>query len=233
MTDEQATETKKLFCNTCNGLRNHFLQGIHQGSDRDPDFDEPPEDEPIFEVWTDSLWICAGCSTATLEHRSSFGGLPCEQIPPDITYYPRRSSSSAAPRAFLKLKPSLSKLYHEVVTAFNENCLILCTVGLRTLIEAICEDKGIAGQNLEHQIDGLIKFLPSQNLIDCLHGFRFTGNEAAHKLAALTRSEAEEAIGVMEDLLNFLYDLDYKASRIKNASKRSSQKSIAKRGSIQ
>ena len=32
-------------------------------------------------------------------------------------------------------------------------------------------------------------------------------------------SEAANAMEVMEDLMNFLYDFDYKASKIKNASK--------------
>lgn len=33
-------------------------------------------------------------------------------------------------------------------------------------------------------------------------------------------SEASHAIEIMEDLLNFLYEFDYKASRLKAASKR-------------
>jgi hypothetical protein len=63
-------------------------------------------------------------------------------------------------------------------------------------------------------------------LIEALHAFRFAGNDAAHKLEALTRDDARRAIEVMETLLNFLYDLDYKASQMRHASKRAAFKSM-------
>jgi hypothetical protein len=78
---------------------------------------------------------------------------------------------------------------------------------------------------LDRKIDGLITFLPSLNLIETLHAFRFAGNDAAHELEALTRDDARTAIEVMEALLNFLYDLDYKASQMRHASKRAAFKS--------
>jgi hypothetical protein len=72
---------------------------------------------------------------------------------------------------------------------------------------------------------GAPRFLPSLNLIEALHTFRFAGNDAAHRLETGTRDEARMAIEVMEDLLNFLYDLDYKASQIRNSSKGAAPKS--------
>ena len=41
------------------------------------------------------------------------------------------------------------------------------------------------------------------------------GNDALHELTAPKRAEVELAIGVIEDLLNFFYELDYKASRLR------------------
>lgn len=40
------------------------------------------------------------------------------------------------------------------------------------------------------------------------------GNEAVHELGAPERNTLSLAIEVSEDLLNFLYELDYKASRL-------------------
>jgi hypothetical protein len=97
--------------------------------------------------------------------------------------------------------------------------MVLCALGLRALLEGVCIDKGCTGKDLETKIDGLRKHFPVGNIVDCLHGFRFTGNEAAHQLAPLRKSEAENAISAMEDLLNYLYDLDYKVSLIKHADK--------------
>lgn len=42
-----------------------------------------------------------------------------------------------------------------------------------------------------------------------LHGFRWTGNEAAHELEPMETHEAQRALDVMEDLLGFLYDRFY------------------------
>ena len=40
------------------------------------------------------------------------------------------------------------------------------------------------------------------------------GNEALHELGAPDRKNLQTAIEVSEDLLNFLYELDYKARRL-------------------
>jgi len=140
--------------------------------------------------------------------------------------------SAVQPKLFRMLNPELSRLYREVLTCFEKDCLLLCTLGLRALIEGVCGDKGLTGGNLEHKIDSLVKFLPSPNLIEALHAFRFAGNDAAHRLEALTRDDAEIAIEVMEDLLNVLYDLDYKASAMRSGSKRAAFKSVTP-GSVQ
>jgi hypothetical protein len=44
---------------------------------------------------------------------------------------------------------------------------------------------------------------------------RLTGNDATHRLEALNRNDAAAAIEVIEDILNFFYDLDYKSARVK------------------
>jgi hypothetical protein len=82
------------------------------------------------------------------------------------------------------------------------------------------------------ELDGLIKFIPNLNLVESLDAFRFSGNEAAHRLQALTRDHARTAIEVMEDLLSFLYELDHKASRLPRDPKRAALKS-AERGTVQ
>jgi hypothetical protein len=47
-----------------------------------------------------------------------------------------------------------------------------------------------------------------------LHGIRFLGNDATHELDSLSRDEIMIAIEIMEDVLNYIYELDYKSSRI-------------------
>ena len=183
---------------------------------------------------TTSIWSCAGCDEETFEWQFMYASSDsnAKSFEANGSYFPERSADSIQPKVFCELKPELTRLYREVITCFKQDCLLLCTIGLRALIEGICRDKGLKQENLENKIDGLIKFLPSVNVIEALHTFRFAGNDAAHRLEALTRDDAKKAIGVMEDLLNFLYDLDYKASQVRNASKRAAFRS-AELGSVQ
>jgi hypothetical protein len=95
------------------------------------------------------------------------------------------------------------------------------------LLEGVCDDKRAKGRNLRDKIDSLQRLLPNKNIIRNLHHFRFTGNQAVHQLEAPNPNDARLAIEVMEDLLNFLYELDYKASRLRKSSRaRRSKKSI-------
>ncbi len=174
--------------------------------------------------------MCAGCDTITFEWQVMYASLDKQGEWDEHAggYFSTRSEA----KLFKNLKPELNRLYEEIVTCLDRDCMLLCTIGLRALIEGVCKDKGLREGNLEHRINDLTKFLPSLNLIEALHEFRFAGNAAAHELQALTQDEAKMAIEVMEDLLNFLYDLDYKASQIRNASKRAASKSV-KPGSVQ
>ena len=213
-------KTCRIYCNTCRGTTRHALEFTHHGQDGDP------SEEQYLAEWTDELWVCCGCETATLVNRWEMPGV--EGIPgapqPEVHCYPPRTHGKRSPGYFVKLPKPLSKLYKEIVESFNSGSMLLCTIGLRALLEGICKDKRITGRNLEKRIDGLSKIFPNQSLIDSLHGFRFAGNDAAHDLEGMYPSEASHAIDLMEDLLNFLYELDYKASRLKNAAKMARQR---------
>jgi hypothetical protein len=163
-----------------------------------------------------SLWSCAGCDEATLQWQTASEDNDEEwEDPAGEGYFPPRQRDSIEPKVFKNIKPGLNQLYNELTICLNQDCPLLSTIGLRAVIEGICADKGIIEGNLEQKINGLHKFLPSLNLIEALHTFRITGNAAAHRLEALTRDEARAAFDVIEAILNFLYDLDYKASQVK------------------
>jgi hypothetical protein len=57
--------------------------------------------------------------------------------------------------------------------------------------------------------------LPAE-VVKNLHGFRFMGNDALHDLVVPRPIDLNVAIDVVEDILNFLYALNYKASILEN-----------------
>ena len=129
----------------------------------------------------------------------------------EYQYFPERSQTALVLKPYSTLKPTLTAIYAEAITCYNVKAPILCAAGLRVLLEGICQDKKVKGKNLKAKIENLRPLLPNKNIIRNLHHFRFMGNDAVHELEAPKPKELALAIGVIEDLLNFFYELDYKA----------------------
>ena len=207
----------KIYCNTCKGDTNHELNALHERSNELlRSADERDEPTGFEEWWEYRFWICRGCDAATLEiaytNTGSLDARAREQVW-HSTIHPRRKRRSRPLKRFYQLDVKLESIYREVIESFNAELRTLCAVGLRALLEGICANKKVAGPNLYERIGGMNAHLPS-NIVQSLHSFRFMGNEAAHELQAPSRADLELAIAVMEDLMNFLYELDYKAQRL-------------------
>jgi hypothetical protein len=161
------------------------------------------------------LWICAGCESCTLERYSTDETLEDENgvAEYETEFFPKRIEYNLKSKHFRQLPAKLDSIYKEVVHAFNSQMGMLCAIGMRALVEGICADQEITGRNLEARIDGLSSILP-KNIVSNLHSIRFMGNEAAHELSSPEQEELGLAIEICEDLLNYLCELDYKASHL-------------------
>jgi hypothetical protein len=206
MADEETKRIPRIYCNWCKRETNHKLKGQHKATYGD-------EEDGVIEVLTYRLWICMGCEHGLLQEGYWISGMPDEAE--EQEYYPERSQQFLVPKHYSKLKPTLAAIYKEAIICYNGKAPILCAAGLRALLEGICQDKRIKGKNLKARIEGLRARLPNNNIIRNLHHFRFMGNDAVHELAAPKPTEVALAIGVIEDLMNFFYELDYKASQLR------------------
>lgn len=202
-------ETKKMFCDTCKFGTNHILRATYLRH-RVVLEDDGALYEPGDVI--SSIWSCAGCDEETFEWVYQ-----AEGDEPNARYFPERSGDSIQPKHFLGMDPKLRRIYEETIHCFNRDCLVLCTIGVGALLEGVCNEKGLTGKT---RIDDLYKFVPNPNVIQALKDFVDARNDAAHRLDARTRSEAGQAIELIEDLLNFLYALDYKAQQARIGSKR-------------
>lgn len=220
---------QRVFCNECNRKTNHinlyhFCAYCHLSANTEPF---------SVKVWIGGyrLWRCAGCDSFAFEKydteevfdfHEKFDDAEDEvdwhqyiaTYPETISsFYPNRKEYSLNPKRFKELSKSLNKIYQETINAYNHEMPLLCAIGIRALIEGICSDYEITGRSLEKKIDGLVNILP-KNIVVSLHNFRFMGNEAAHELSAPNQEELNLAIEICEDLLNYLYDLEYKANSL-------------------
>jgi len=158
------------------------------------------------------LWSCAGCDEWTVEQYYVVGLEDdlFDRNVIDFRLIPERTKFQVEGKQFHQLPPTLEGIYREVLHSYNYNLPILCGVGIRALLEGICSDQEIRGKNLVEKIDGLSSVLPS-NIVFHLHDLRLLGNDAAHDLIPPDQEELHLAINLIEDILNFLYELDYKA----------------------
>jgi hypothetical protein len=205
----EVPDKESIFCNLCKRPTNHVLKGRFVNRWATPD----KEIEGEIEY---SLWMCAGCETGVLEIKESDSETYNEDDSAvcSIRFFPKRMIQDLIPKRFKQLENRLQSIYNETIESFNAGSLILATAGLRILIEGVCDDKSIHGKNLKIKIDNLIAILPNQKIIDALHYFRDTGNEAVHRLKAPKPQTLKLAISAIEDVLAFLYDLTHKASML-------------------
>lgn len=222
MADEETQKKTKLFCIRCNRITNHFLKGMFTSREEDTS----PEMQGYWEQETAELYMCAGCEAPKMvvfwEDATDAQAW---------TTYPARANSWVrVEKTFHKLPIMLRAVYAETLAAYNNDLHLLATVGLRTLLEGVCVDLKAEGKTLGNKIDALGAHFGSKNITKHLHGYRFSGNAAAHELEPMNRRELNTAIDVMEDLLNYLYDLDYKASRLKQSKTSSTAKALLPEG---
>lgn len=211
---DNAKLQKYIFCNKCKNETNHVLNSEHFR-----DFPDYYDGVLAFvERVGFRFWICAGCDSGTLEEYYDFD-ITNENYRSmeDSKYFPVRTSLHVEDKKFKQLPKKLNQIYRETLHAFNNDLTVLCALGIRALIEGICANKGVTGSNLQARIDKMVDIPLPLNIVNNLHSLRFIGNEAAHELTAPTQQELRLAIEICEDLLNYVYELDYKASRLTNA----------------
>jgi hypothetical protein len=211
--ETRRTDTCRIFCNCCKVVTNHNLAHVRR-------FDHRADEEDDRSEYGESrLWFCAGCDTCTFEEYSTADFMHSQvgdgEYSQDYVsvYHPKRAIGFRSFKVFQKLPLKLQRAYIETINCFNDKSHLLCAAGLRALIEGICKDKAIRGPDLESKIDHMTDVLPEE-IVKNLHGFRFIGNDAVHKLIFPAEIELSLAIEVVEDILNFLYALNYKASML-------------------
>lgn len=210
---EETINKEQIICNECNHrtwhrvICSHVLtSSAYDGFGGDDYLGEGKRKWDILQ--------CMGCGSVSIRESS------VEEINfPYVIFYPERNIHHHRAKYFVRLPENLTRLYYEVCHTYNQKKLLLCAAGLRALLEGICNDKEIAeGPNnngkitksLEGKINGLASIVPA-SIVKNLHGLRFLGNQALHELEVPSQSDVTLALSVVEDIMNIIYELDYKA----------------------
>ncbi|MBN8685004.1 MAG: DUF4145 domain-containing protein [Chitinophagales bacterium] len=237
------TKTKKINCIKCKGSTNHkvvqtHVQQVYPWSTSDSyDYNDSSS---YYEECHYQIMVCQGCDTVsyreyTVVYSGSDSQMKDEKFYPVIDINERQLKFTKT-----DIPKKIFNLYKEVIDTYNRKLKVLCSAGIRAIIEGICNDRGVNfGSVIEYDkkgvpkldLDGVIKRKKSSNLdgkieglvelglllkpnANSLHELRFLGNEAVHQLEKPSEEELKLAIEIIENTLESIYVIKHKGEKL-------------------
>jgi hypothetical protein len=151
---------------------------------------------------------CKGCETLSCREIRMAADRTDEKGNPlyEVTLYPPRAAGHEWLEHIRHLPGPVERVYREILGAINAELPLLATIGLRTLIEAVCHDARVKGKNLESLIDSLADLgVLSKAQATTLYSPRLVGNAATHQITAPESAELTAALRITEAILETLY----------------------------
>lgn len=208
----QTDDRVRLLCNLCGTDTNHDVLAMVEQVKHDP---------ILSTSIAHRVLQCRGCETLTSQTMASdemsFAENPDtgerDQLY-DVAYLPPRQAGRKSLKHSYDLPPVVGAVYKEVLSAMFGNMRMLAAMGLRTLVEAICNDQEAAGKTLVEKINSLrdSKILTPAGA-DILHRVRALGNAAAHEAGPQRLSDLWNAVDVVEHTLAAVYILPARAAK--------------------
>ena len=195
----------RSYCRSCGQSTNHNILAEQIDS-----FREDYEYDQTYQILE-----CLGCDTKSfrdvleeIQHAFQISQNEWE-VPTSITVYPRFIKDHRSLDGEYHLPVTVRQIYKEVLLAFQEEALILAGLGLRGTVEAVCNDLKVTGRDLEIKISKLATAgYISRRDAERLHGIRFMGNDAAHKIKKPNTIQLSAALKIVENMLLSVYILE-------------------------
>jgi len=178
---------------------------------------------------------CGGCDTISFRKLHTDIAMNSNWNPEEgpepfeIELYPNRSIHHLLIHNYDATPKNINIIYQETINAYNNNQLLLCSGGLRAIIEGVCNERGITGADLtkgsttkfhtslEAKIEGLAQNgLLTESHASILHNLRFIGNDALHELSIPTKAELKLGVDIVEYIIESLYEIKQTALHLKN-----------------
>lgn len=191
----------KIFCHQCNDRQTHIvISEKKEGSGGDEDYS-----------WgkIHRFTQCGGCDAFTYSIESwteDDWNYQSEEMETTWETYPQPATLHQTIDGEETLPEKIRFIYNETIGSINARLPLLSGIGLRALIESICKDQGVCGENLMERIDGLASHgVLTRKQSDILHAHRFLGNAAAHEITPAQPSELAVALEIAEHVLRTIY----------------------------
>lgn len=177
-------------------------------------------DDEIFADESHQIVQCLGCDSTSFRlvrsNSEDFDVIDGEIMRSEYeeVYPPRAAGRPELNDSFL-LPYQVRLIYEETHKALGSELYILAAVGIRALVEAVCHEKDAKGKTMALRIDDLVGLgVLTEAGAKILHKVRMMGNAAAHEVKRHDLKTLGTAFDVAENLLQNVYILPAKASRL-------------------
>ena len=204
-------EEIQVLCATCKGERSHIVLA---SVDNSGGVDVGDNDHYY---WSNSYQIvrCQGCKLIAFRktHENS------EDLEPDrdgegwsavvtTEVFPNPTAGRSPIQDEFYLPSELRGIYLETIACLNASHAIVTGIGIRAIVETVCNEKKAAGHDLASKINDLMKQgLLTKEGADILHKLRTLGNKSAHEVKPHSQKQLSLAMDVIDHLLVGVYVL--------------------------
>jgi hypothetical protein len=203
-----------LPCQKCSGKTAHKALVTVDVRGREGD------DNWWFDWSTDHQIVqCLGCKSISFRVASSnsedyhqVGEDDYEYVVTEKLYPPRLEGRKGLGDDAVYLPAKVRPIYDETLTALSVQTPVLAAIGLRALVEAVCQERNAKGADLFNKIDSLVEqrvLTPAGASI--LHKIRALGNAAAHEAKPHSERQLALAMDIVEHMLKDVYILPKQA----------------------
>lgn len=225
----------KVYCQKCKNRNNHSILKSYTES----------LNVPWDIQYEHSFYIvqCMGCDTVAFvseygdESMIDYDEFGDKRHFKDVIVYPEEPKAEKISKfephkiqSFNNSPEVIKIMYFQIVQSFNMESYLLSAVGLRMLLEGVCNNNGITdgysldengdkklkknstdevrSTSLEGKINGLVeKKLVVQTQANILHQIRELGNTTVHELHNPERKTIKQGIEILERILEQIYEL--------------------------
>lgn len=217
---------EKVFCNYCSQTTNHIIKSEHIITEQcEYEIEPNTMTSQVIGIYKYQILECSGCESITFRRLDIFdnvteldhkGNFISNQNRTFETYYPERIKGFISKNKIVGVPIIINKLFQEIIDCYNYDLKIMCSAGLRAIVESLCNHFNTTGNSLADRINKLKDInLLSQSTCTSLHSHRFIGNYALHRLEIPEKSELNDAIEIIEHTLKELFELPIKDSNLR------------------
>lgn len=210
----EKSEVVKAYCRKCKQITNHeIITDYNLNGTLLTGYNH------TIDWWMEFQIIsCKGCESVSFrktEANSDELGLNYDNeygIVENIDIYPNPIEGREQLKDSYLFPTNLRNIYIETLKSINSNQPILTGIGIRAIVESVCQDKNTSGNNLYDKINDLVnQGVLTKDGADILHKLRTMGNEAAHDIKPHRIDLLNLAMDVIDHLLLGVYILPEKA----------------------